>query len=136
MKKTLLLIILISGIVFSVSAEAAGSLSGRQITEQGEKISTSGSLFEKEGEWYITEEGSSKVYAVHIGNEDYSESIGLKLNAGDSAEVKGFSVGSDIAACTIKTGGKEYVLRDENGTPAWRGSGRGKNRSWERYLFL
>ena len=77
----------------------------------------------------LTAENVEKVYAVHIGNEVYSESIGLKLKEGEIAEIEGFSVGSDIAACRITTGGKVYILRDENGVPLWRGNGRGKNRS-------
>ena len=129
MKKTFFLLILMTAALFTAAAETDSGLSGRDIAGSGKTVKVSGSFFEKNGEWYLNPSVSGNtVYAVHLGNEDYAESIGFSLSNGDKAEVEGFAAGSDIAACRIKTGGKEYIFRDEEGVPAWRGSGRGRNR--------
>lgn len=125
MKKLFLsLMVLISAVSF-ISAENNDSLSGREIVETGKTVKISGILSEKENEWYI--KSGSTEYAVHLGNEDYGKSINLNLSEGDSAEIEGFIHGSDIAVCSIKTEGKVYQLRDEDGIPGWAGKGRRNN---------
>ena len=129
MKKTLFLFILMSSVIFIGAAETGGRLTGKDIADQGRVIKVTGSFFEENGEWYLnTSEKDNVVYAVHIGNEDYAESIGFRVKNGDRADVEGFAVGSDIAACRIITSEKEYIFRDKDGIPAWRGNGRGRNR--------
>lgn len=125
MKKLLLALIILSAAVPFVTAESSNSLSGREIAELGKSVEISGILSEEDSEWYI-DSGSTR-YAVHLGNEEYRESIDLNLRAGENAEIKGYISGTDIAVCTITSDGKEYTLRDESGRPAWAGSGRRRN---------
>ena len=129
MKKTLFLFIFLISVIFMSAAETGSRLTGKDIAEQGRIITVSGSFFEENGEWYLnSSEKENTVYAVHVGNEDYAESIGFRVKNGDKADVEGFAVGNDIAACRIITGEKEYIFRDGEGIPAWRGNGRGRNR--------
>ena len=64
MKKTLLLFVILTGLVFSLSAESHGSLSGREIVQQGEIINLSGVMSEIDNEWYI--DSDNLRYAVHL----------------------------------------------------------------------
>lgn len=126
MKKTLLLFVILTGLVFSLSAESHGSLSGREIVQQGEIINLSGVMSEIDNEWFI--DSDNLRYAVHLGNEDYVESLNMNLKTGDKAEIYGFQAGTDIAVCRITFSSDEYMLRDSDGTPAWSGKGRGRNK--------
>jgi hypothetical protein len=125
MKKLFLTLMVLAAAAPFISADTSNSLSGREIVELGKTVKISGILSEKENEWYIN--SGSTEYAVHLGNEDYGDSINLNLSEGDKAEINGFIHGSDIAVCTIRTAGKEYQLRDKAGTPGWAGKGRRKN---------
>ncbi len=66
--------------------------------------------------------------AVHLGPTWYLNEQGLKLEAKDKVEVKGSRVTLNnkavILAAEVKMTDKIIKLRDENGLPLWRGSGR------------
>ena len=67
--------------------------------------------------------------AIHLGPEWYIERQDVKLEKGDTIEVKGSRITFDgkpaIIATEIKKGDSVLVLRDSAGVPAWAG--------WRRY---
>jgi len=114
-------------IIGTVSAEGDNSLSGREIVDQGKGISLSGTLSEKEDEWYLTQGG--KEYALHFGNYEVLYPKGMGLKAGLKVDVQGFAVGTDVSVTTLKLAGQEFALRSADGTPLWAGRGQGRNRT-------
>jgi len=63
--------------------------------------------------------------AIHLGPEWYIERQDVKLEKGDTIEVKGSRITFDgkpaIIATEIKKGDSVLVLRDSAGVPAWAG---------------
>jgi hypothetical protein len=63
--------------------------------------------------------------AVHLGPEWYIERQDVKLEKGDTVEVKGSRITFDgkpaIIAAECKKGDSVLVLRDSSGVPAWAG---------------
>ena len=92
----------------------------------GTSFSVSGTLIERDGEWAL--DTGSKIFNLHLGNEDYLESVEFILIAGQKAEVKGFVFETDMAVGTLTMDNQTWTLRDESGRPAWAGRGRGRNR--------
>jgi hypothetical protein len=62
---------------------------------------------------------------VHLGPEWYIERLDMKIQKGDTIEVKGSRVTiagkPAIIAAEVKKGDSVLVLRDNNGMPAWAG---------------
>jgi hypothetical protein len=69
--------------------------------------------------------------AVHLGPDFWVDKQSMKIAKGDEISVKGSKVTFDgkpaVIAQTVTMGGSTLVLRDANGTPAWAGSGAGRN---------
>jgi hypothetical protein len=74
-----------------------------------------------------TEDGT---ISVHLGPAWYIERLDMKLDKGDTLEVKGSKILFDskpaIIAAEVKKGDEVLKLRDENGIPYWAGSGMGR----------
>jgi hypothetical protein len=62
---------------------------------------------------------------VHLGPGWYIERLDIKIEKGDSLEVKGARITYNgkpaIIAAEVKTGEATLKLRDDNGYPAWAG---------------
>jgi hypothetical protein len=69
--------------------------------------------------------------AVHLGPDFWVDKQSVKIARGDEISVKGSRVTFDgkpaIIAAIVTKGGSTLVLRDATGTPAWAGSGMGRN---------
>ena len=67
---------------------------------------------------------------VHIGPSWYLKELETDFKKGDLVEIKGsrieFEGQPTIIAMVLKKDGKEFVLRDQNGLPYWRGMGKKK----------
>ncbi|BFP41248.1 hypothetical protein FGF1_20930 [Flavobacteriaceae bacterium GF1] len=67
---------------------------------------------------------------VHIGPSWYLKELEIDFEKGDLVEIKGsrieFEGQPTIIAMVLKKEGKEFVLRDQNGLPHWRGMGKKK----------
>ncbi len=63
--------------------------------------------------------------SVHLGPEWFVERLDTKIQKGDTIEVKGSRVIFDgkpaVIAAEVKKGDSTFVLRDNNGIPAWAG---------------
>lgn len=101
-------------------------LRGRDIVEIGKMATLTGVLSAEGQEWRITV--AETVYNLHLGPSFYRAEKGIELKEGGAASVTGFLQGADMAVSTIRIGESTYVLRDENGRPAWAGRGRGQSR--------
>jgi hypothetical protein len=101
-------------------------LKGRDLVELGTMTSVKGILKQNGHEWQLTAHGDT--FDIHLGPEEYRDAQGITFQEGAVASVTGFAVGADIAVCSLATGGQEIELRDENGRPAWAGTGRGRSR--------
>ncbi|MBF0345043.1 MAG: DNA-binding protein [Nitrospirae bacterium] len=70
--------------------------------------------------------------SVHVGPVWYVEKQDVKLQTGDSIEVKGSHITYNnepaIIANEIKKGDAVLTLRDNNGIPKWAGTGMGRRR--------
>ena len=126
MKRYLFLLIFAGLAVIGLSAQERSNLSGREIVDQGTLGTISGVLTEADGEWFL--ESSEQSWAVHFGFVDYLEQVGFNPYEGAQAEIAGFMVQNDISVTTAEIDGRLWVFRDEDGRPAWSGSGRGRNR--------
>jgi hypothetical protein len=66
-----------------------------------------------------------EIVDVHLGPEWYIERIDMKIQKGDTIEVKGsrvtFAGKPAIIAAEVKKGDGVLILRDNNGVPAWAG---------------
>ncbi len=66
-----------------------------------------------------------EIITVNVGPERYVSSLGFSFSKGDKIEVKGSKVDirgvPTILAAEIKKGEKTLKLREEDGTPLWRG---------------
>lgn len=62
---------------------------------------------------------------VHVGPAWYMEHQGVRLKKGDKVEITGSRITYDnqaiILAAEIRRGDRTFVLREENGRPAWAG---------------
>ncbi len=74
----------------------------------------------------------SETLPVHLGPEWYIERQDIKIEKGDNIEVKGskvtFNNAPTIIAGQVKKGETVLMLRDENGIPAWAGTGMGRGK--------
>jgi hypothetical protein len=104
---------------------AADSLAGRDIVDQGSKLTLSGTLIDEDGEWSL--KTADKTYAVHLGNYAILYPKGINLKDGAEARVRGFLVGEDVSAISLVTNGSSYTFRNEDGTPLWAGRGNKRN---------
>jgi hypothetical protein len=104
----------------------ASDVLGREVVEQGSLQTLSGALSSEEGEWYLTTGGA--LYAVHLGNHDFVDSLDWELKEGADVNLTGFVYGEDIAVVNLTIDGKTFSLRTENGAPLWAGMGQGRNR--------
>lgn len=70
---------------------------------------------------------TKETVSVYLGPVWYVEQQGVKLVAGDQAEVKGSRITMDgkpmIIANYVKKGERMLNLRDDTGMPAWAGKG-------------
>jgi hypothetical protein len=107
------------------SAQDAPELKGRDIVAQGKMTKVEGTLKQNGHEWQVISDG--KTYNIHLGPEEYRTAKGITFGEGVTASVTGFAVGADIAVCSLTSQGKTLVFRNEDGRPAWSGSGRGRN---------
>lgn len=97
----------------------AQDYTGREIVGGGAITTIEGLLEDIDDELYITVEGIQ--YQIHLGPEDYIESIGFKKESGITAIVKGFLLGGHIAPIDIIILDKTYQFWDLSGAPMWRG---------------
>ena len=111
----------VSGIFASDSG-----ITGREVVAMGTLQTMEGTLVEEDDEWYL--QTGEILYAVHLGNYDFLDTLEMDLNEGERVTLQGFVQGEDIAAVNITTGGKTYLVRSENGMPLWAGNGQGRNR--------
>ena len=126
MNKQILFFGLILFLSLSLYAER-NDINGREIVDTGKIFEVEGVLNEVDGEWNLS--NGIKEYALHLGNEEYIEKLSMNLESGKNAKVVGFIVNEDLAVNTIMVNDKTFVLRDENGRPAWAGNGRRRNAS-------
>ncbi len=126
MKKILVIVLafMLVGVLGSFASNSG--IMGREVVEMGALQTFEGTLVEEDGEWYL--QTGEILYAIHLGNHDFVDSLEMDLKEGDSVTLKGFVQGEDIAAVNIMTGGKTYLVRSENGMPHWAGNGQGRNR--------
>ncbi len=106
---------------------AAENPSGRDIGNRGTFKTLTGTLAEKDGEWYLR--ASEGEYGLHLGNYEVIYPRGIDLKAGTQAEVHGFVLQKDVAPIWIKNQNRTYKFRDADGTPLWSGNGQGRNRN-------
>ena len=125
MKKLHIIAISVVLMITLTAGVFAESLLGRDLVDQGVETTLSGSLVYEDGEWYL--ETGEDLVQLHLGNQDYLDSIGLELTAGENATVVGFLAGEDIAPMTLTVGSDEYRLLDESGFPLWAGNGQRRN---------
>jgi hypothetical protein len=78
---------------------------------------------------HLTLQTEKETISVHLGPGWYIEKQIPKIEANDTITVTGSRVTVDgkpaIIAAQVKKGNDILKLRDENGIPTWRGSGRG-----------
>jgi hypothetical protein len=78
----------------------------------------------------------AEIISVHLGPAWFIERQDIKIEKGDTIEVKGSEVIFDgaavIIAAEVKDGESVLKLRNEAGIPVWAGSGMGKMRRMER----
>ncbi len=91
------------------------------VSSVGDPWSGSGTILELStvGMTLMLDDGS-EVY-VELGPQDYWQTQGLTLNAGDSVAIEGFFNGDNYHARTVTANGATLAVRDENGQPLWSG---------------
>jgi hypothetical protein len=104
----------------------ASDVLGRDIVERGSLQTLSGTLSSEDGEWYLTADGT--LYAMHLGNHDFVDTLGWELREGTKVNLSGFVSGEDIAVVNLTIDGQTFSLRTEDGAPLWAGMGQGRNR--------
>jgi hypothetical protein len=71
---------------------------------------------------------------VHLGPVWFIERQDMKIEKGDTVEIKGskitFNGAPAIIAAEVEKGDTELKLRNENGVPVWAGTGMGKKRRY------
>jgi hypothetical protein len=112
-------------VLTAAAAVYASDVLGREAVELGSLQSLSGTLSSDDGEWYLTAEGT--LYAVHLGNHDFVDSLDWELKEGSVVNLSGFVYGTDIAVVNLTVGGETFHLRSEEGVPLWAGMSRGRN---------
>ncbi|MGD8400992.1 MAG: hypothetical protein PVH64_08670 [Bacillota bacterium] len=128
MKKNLLvtLALLLLTVTVTIAVNAAENrLSGKDFVQLGKPGTVSGSLLEKEGEWYLKTPAGA--FNLHFGNHDYRAKTGIQLKTDKIAVVKGFIYGKDIAVSAITLDQKNYQFRRDDGNPLWAGNGNNRN---------
>jgi len=110
---------------FNHSTTDGDKIRGRDIANNAPLTTISGVLEEKDAEWYL--KSGSTTYSLHIGNHEYRDSTGIKLEPGKNASVKGFTKNTDVAVASITMDNQEYRFRDDNGRPLWAGKGNRRN---------
>ena len=98
-------------------------MKGRTIVAEGLPITVEGALKQDGHEWQLI--SNNGIYNIHLGPEHYRESQGVELAEGLQAVVAGFSIGEDIAVCSLNISGRTHIFRGEDGSPAWSGGGQG-----------
>jgi hypothetical protein len=130
MKKFVLLcltfVLVLPGIHLFAAHAAEKTLSGKDFVRIGKPGTVSGSLLEKDDEWYLKTKNG--VYDLHFGNHEYRAQTGIKLQTGKNATVQGFIYNKDVAVGTITIDHKNYQFRRTDGSPLWAGSGKNLNR--------
>ena len=129
MKKKLI-IGLIATLVVIILASVAFAYPGWRIRNwDKEKITTLEGKIIDADRLFITMESSGKEYILHLGPIGYWQKKGIKAEKGNSVKVTGMVVGIDgkmnAYPQTLTIEGKELKIADENGVPAWAGTGRG-----------
>jgi hypothetical protein len=78
----------------------------------------------------LTVASGSDRLTVHLGPDFWVDRQDLKLQKGDTVEVKGSRIALDggvtLIAQEVRRGDEVLALRDENGTPLWRGQRQGR----------
>jgi len=88
--------------------------------ERGEVLTLSGTLDDRNGEWYLRTDNGS--YLLGLGPSSYRDAAGISLVEGAAAEVRGqLTDDGEIAVLTCATGGELYAFRTEDGVPMWSG---------------
>jgi len=94
---------------------------GREILDEGNAITVTGTLKYDTSEWYLkTKDGS---YLLHFGNKTWLESTGIVLKDGEECSIKGISTEDDIVVSKATVDGKTYSFRDKDGIPLWAHKG-------------
>ena len=120
-RKTLLSIAFLLAVTFFFNQSLfAGTLKGRDYVRMGKPVTVNGVLVQNGPEWEL--KINDEIYEIHLGPAAYRESKGFTMKQGDPAVVSGFLYQKNIAVAEITTAGKTIVLRNSDGSPAWRGS--------------
>lgn len=104
------------------------------ITFQGKVISLSVEESTRGGNYsvVVNVKTDTGIFETRLGPDWFIEENDFDIDEGDSVEVTGSKVNIDgravILAATVKNKGKVLKLRENDGTPLWRGKGRGRNR--------
>lgn len=109
----------------------AEELSGSDYVRLGKPGTVTGTLFEEDGEWYLT--AGERIYEVHLGNYTVLYPDGLNLQTGEQAVIHGFIYQNNIAVISVETRGKTWTFRNEDGSPRWAGRGNGRNANQPYY---
>lgn len=79
---------------------------------------------------HLTVASGSETLTVRLGPDFYVDRQDVKLQKGDTVEVKGSRItldgGAALIAQEVRRGGEVLALRDENGIPLWRGQRQGR----------
>jgi hypothetical protein len=114
----IVLAVMLVGVLGSFASDSG--ITGREVVAMGILQTMEGTLVEEDDEWYL--QTGEILYAVHLGNYDFLDTLEMDLNEGDRVTLKGFVHGEDIAAVNIITGDNSYSFRREDGKPLWASS--------------
>jgi hypothetical protein len=67
-----------------------------------------------------------QIIQAQLGNISFVESLGLNLKVGESVSVMGFydpEGGFAVGQITLQSSGETFILRNDQGRPAWAGGG-------------
>jgi hypothetical protein len=108
------------------AVDPASDRTGRDVAGVGALETVSGTLSSEGVEWYLdTADGR---YLLHLGNASYVAQVGLALEDGERAVVRGLVDADEVSVISIEYRGATYALRSESGAPLWAGRGRGAGR--------
>ena len=120
MKRISIIVLAVMLVGVSGSFASDSGITGREVVAMGTLQIMEGTLVEEDGEWYL--QTGEILYAVHLGNHDFLDTLDMDLNEGESVTLKGFVHGEDIAAVNLMTGDNSYDFRREDGKPLWAAS--------------
>jgi len=129
MKKKLTIGLVATFVVIVLTSIAFAYPGWRMQNWDKEKITTLEGKITDADRPIITMESGGKEYILHIGPVGYWQDKGIKVEKGNSVKVTGMVADingkMNVYPQTLTIEGKELKVADENGVPAWTGTGRG-----------